>query len=268
MTISGVDITPIRLGSAIVALMAGWLGGIWLSKFIVRSWRHRDGSQNNSAIMLGRVVRYLSTTVGLLIAINIFGIPISRLFTAGALVAVAVGFATQNIVQNLVAGLIMIGERSIKLGDLLEYNGEIVRVTNMGIRATIVRAPNDTDVIIPNSTLVTSSVRNYTLRDTQLRVGTTVGVSYDSDMKLVREVLEKVGKELTFPAREPLVLMQEFADSSVNWNVFIWIEEARRGLVTKSVLNETVWFALKDAGVTIAYPQLDLHVKQLPTPPE
>jgi potassium-dependent mechanosensitive channel len=114
-----------------------------------------------------------------------------KLFAAGAVFAVGLGFAMQNIVQNFVSGVILMVERTIKPDDVLEVEGDIVRVQKMRIRATMVRTRNEEELIIPNSTLVQGAVKNYTLTDSRFLLGTVVGVTYGSDMQLVREVLTR-----------------------------------------------------------------------------
>ena len=192
---------------------------------------------------------------------NTLGINLTALFAAGAVFAVAIGFAMQNISQNFVSGVILLLERAIKPGDVLEVEGRIVRVRDMGIRATIGRTMDEEDIIIPNSQLVASPVKNYTLKDSLYRLRTVVGVVYSSDMARVRQVLERTAQELDWKSthQPPRILMKEFGDSSVNFEVSLWIEDPWTMQQRRNELNEAVWWALKDAGITIAFPQLDVH---------
>jgi len=136
---------------------------------------------------------------------------------------VGFGFAMQNIAQNFVSGIILLVERAITPGDVLEVDGRIVRVLRLGIRATIARSRDGEDVIVPNSLLVQSVLRNFTLEDASYRVRTEVGVTYGSDMQLVRETLEEVAKRNStgVPRYEPQVLMLPFGNSSVDFEVAI-----------------------------------------------
>lgn len=131
----------------------------------------------------------------------------------------------------------------------------------MGIRATIGRTLDEEDVIIPNSQLVTSPVKNYTLKDSMYRLRALVGVVYSADMARVRQVLEKTATELRWRSSQqaPRVLLKEFGDSSVNFEVSVWINEPWTMTQRRNELNEAVWWALKEAGITIAFPQLDVH---------
>lgn len=210
----------------------------------------------------GSLLNYATLLVGLFLALKMVGIDIGTLFTAGALFAVGLGFAMQNIAQNFVAGVILLAERSIRPGDVLSVDGAVVKVKRLGIRATIVRTRDGEDLIVPNSILVQTTVKNYTLFDAHYRVRTVVGVTYGSEMRSVRETLEGVANGLAWrdTSFSPQVLMWEFGSSSVNYEVAVWIGdpwEARRAI---SRLNEAIWWAFKERDITIAFPQLDVHL--------
>jgi len=189
------------------------------------------------------------------------GISLATVFAAGAVAAVAIGFALQNILQNFVSGIILLTERSIRETDILEVEGMTVRIVRMGARATVARTREEEELIIPNSILVQSTVKNLTLSDPEFRVRCRVGVSYDSDMARVEEVLYAAGQraEGRTESRDPVVQLLDFGDSSVLWEVSIWATDPWAAPTLRSDVHRGVWWALKDAGITIAYPQLQLH---------
>ncbi len=208
-----------------------------------------------------RLFHYTILAIGLGVGLHTIGINLTGLFAAGAVFAVGLGFAMQNIAANFVSGVILLMERSIKPGDVLEVEGQLIRVRDMGIRATVARTLDEEDLLIPNSSLVQGAVKNYTFRDSLFRLRTAVGVVYGSDMALVRRVLEKTAGDLAWRVdhKAPRILLTEFGDSSVNWEISVWIEDPWGMRQRRSELNEAVWWALKDAGVVIAFPQLDVH---------
>jgi small-conductance mechanosensitive channel len=134
----------------------------------------------------------------------------------------------------------------------------------MGIRATIARTLDEEEIIIPNATIVQSNVTNYTMRDSVYRLRCTVGVTYGSDMRRVREVLEATAAGITWrlPNKEPVVFLADFGSSSVDWEVSVWMDDPWRVRRARSNLNEAIWWALKEADITIAFPQLDLHLDE------
>jgi len=226
-----------------------------------RGMMRRGGVDEGVVVVTNKLLHYVALFVGFGIALRLVGFDLSTLFAAGAIFAVGIGFAMQNIAQNFVSGIILLVERAITPGDVLEVDGRIVRVLRMGIRATIARSRDGEDVIVPNSMLVQSLVRNFTLDDVAYRVRTEVGVIYGSDMQLVRETLEAVAKRNStgVPRYEPQVLMLRFGNSSVDFEVAIWMEDPWLARLRLSQLNEEIWLALKREGIVIAFPQLDVH---------
>ena len=256
--------TPVTLFS-LLTLVVIFLISVWISRALQRiadRWLRLRGVLEEGAISTTkRLLHYSVILVGLGIGIQTIGINLSALFAAGAVVAVALGFAMQNILQNFVSGVILLAERSITESDVLEVDGRIVRVVRMGTRATVARTRDDEEIIIPNSLLVQSAVTNYTLGDSLYRIRAKVGVAYGSDMDRVREVLLEAGKSTPDRVRdkEPIVLLLEFGNSSVDFEVSIWAEDPWLARVTRSALNFAIWDHLKAAGITIAFPQLDVH---------
>ncbi|MGH7336853.1 MAG: mechanosensitive ion channel family protein, partial [Myxococcota bacterium] len=140
--------------------------------------------------------------------------------------------------------------------------GQMVKVVMLGIRTTVARTLDDEDLIVPNSTLVQSSVKNLTLRDTEYRMRVRVGVAYSSDMAEVDKALLRAAESAPgrLPSFDPRVLLLEFGSSSVDWEVSIWIGDPWRVRVLRSELLLAVWRELQAAGITIAFPQLDVHI--------
>jgi len=237
----------------------------WVSRLVQKiAQRMLQGggvTEHGTVALVQRALHYFVLVSGVAVALQTIGISLATVFAAGAVVAVGVGFALQNILQNFVSGVILLAERTIKETDVLEVNGRTIRVERIRTRATVARTREDEQMIIPNSELVQSVVTNYTLEDSNYRVGTVVGVSYSSDMRRVLEVLRTAADGVSgrVMERDPVVLMREFGDSSVVFAVSIWTNDPWHAFVVKSELNQAIWFALKDAGITIAFPQVDVH---------
>ena len=209
-----------------------------------------------------KLLHYVALFVGFGIALRLVGFDLSTLFAAGAIFAVGIGFAMQNIAQNFVSGVILLLEQSIEPGDVLEVEGRFVKVREMWIRSTVARTLDDEEIIIPNATIVQSTVKNYTLKDSIYRLRAKVGVIYGSDMALVKKTLEEVGASMKWRNRtkDPLVLMIEFGDSAVVFEVSVWIDDPWVQRRAFSDLNEAIWWAFKEKGIVIAFPQLDVHL--------
>lgn len=259
--VGGTTVTVASVATFVIIVVATF----WVSRIIQgivgRTLRRGGVSQRGTIQLFQRGLHYLVLVSGVAVALQTIGISLTTVFAAGAVVAVGVGFALQNILQNFVSGVILLAERSIKETDVLEVSDRMIQVERIGTRATVARTRDDEEIIIPNSELVQSVVKNYTLADSLYRIRAEVGVSYGSDMRRVREVLTETahGFQRRVPRKDPVILLLEFGNSSVNWEVSIWSDNPWRARLIRSELNQDIWFALKDAGIVIAFPQVDVH---------
>jgi len=262
IVVGDASITGASIIAAVAVVLLTLLAARLLERAAIRALRLARIEDRGTLGVVGRVVHYIVMVIGLGVAIQTLGINLTSLFAAGAVLAVAVGFAAQNVLQNFFSGLILLSEGAIKPGDILEVEGRVVRVTRMGIRSTVARTRDEEELILPNALLAQATVKNYTLTDSVYRLRTTVGVAYGSDMKLAKETLHAAAASLPFRREdnEPVILMAEFGDSAVVFDVSVWVDNPWGTLTLRSELNEAIWWALKDAGLTIAFPQMDVHL--------
>jgi potassium efflux system protein len=260
-TLAGTDVNAVSVVTFVIILIVSVGISRVLQRVTDRWLRARGVVEEGTIATSKRLLNYAVILVGLGVATETIGVKLGTLFAAGAVVAVAIGFAMQNILQNFVSGVILLAERSITESDVLEVDGRLVKVVRMGPRATVARTRDEEEIIIPNSLLVQSSVTNYTLADSLYRIRAKVGVAYGSDMDRVMKVLFQAGKSLEdrIQERDPVVLLLEFGDSSVVFEVSIWARDPWVARVTRSNLNMAVWRYFQEAGITIAFPQLDVH---------
>ena len=245
---------------AFMVLVTWWLSRL-VSQAILRAFKRRGASDQNAVRPYARSAQILVLIVGLSAALNTLGFKLTALFAAGGLFAVAIGFAMKNIVENFVSGLIMRIEKSIKRGDILEVEDQVVTVKDVGVRFTLAQNRDNEDLLIPNSILMQSMVTNRTLSDDLFRLRAPVGVVYSSDMRLVKETLMTAATGLTWRSdkMDPVVIMRAFGSSSVDFEVSVWLEDPWSIGQYISELNEAIWWSLKEAGILIAFPQLDVH---------
>jgi small-conductance mechanosensitive channel len=208
-----------------------------------------------------RLAHYFIVMLGIMIALRTTGIKLDALFTAGAVFAVGFGFAMQNIMQNFVSGVILLFERTIKPGDVIEVGGQIVKVQQMSIRTTIVRTLDEEDVIVPNSSLVQTNVKNFTLEDNIYRVRVNVGVSYSADVPQVKALLLECARSMDYREKgfEPRVLLLNFGASALEFEASVWMRDPWNHRIAGSQLREAIWAALRDKQIALAFPQLDIH---------
>ena len=168
----------------------------WFRSLIDRALTRRSWRQGDAGTVAG-LARYLILITGFGLALETAGIDLTALFAAGALFAVGLGFAMQSIAQNFVAGVIILSERSIKPGDILRVEDKVVKVLDIGIRASVTQTLDGEDLIIPNSVLIQTTVTNHTLKDSTYRIRVQVGLSYSSDMTIVKDTLIEIAKKVS-----------------------------------------------------------------------
>jgi small-conductance mechanosensitive channel len=253
---------------ALLVLIIALIFSRLLQKAVDRHLAHDDQSDELTIRAYKKMARFVVMAPGILLAVHVLGINMSSVFTTSGLFAVAIGFAMKNGIENYMSGIMIRVERSIKPGDVLEFEGLMIRVKKIGFRGTIARSKDEKDILIPNSLLLQQRIANYTFRDPLCRVWTFVGVAYSSDLNKTREVLESVCDNFAGLSERhaPQVLLTDFGASSVNYKISIWVEDPWQSGLIKSNLNEAIWRGLNAANIVIAYPQLDVHFDNHSTP--
>jgi len=263
-TIGNTTITvATSLTSILIIVLSFWISNITrklLKNILIKS---RFGNEKSQGPTLA-IINYLILFLGFAVAIQTLGVDLSALFAAGAIFAVGIGFAMQSIAENFVAGIVLLLERSIRPLDILEVEGNIVKVVKMGIRATIVRTWDGEELIVPNSILVRTTVKNFTLHDSHYRLKTKVGVVYSSNLQEVFSTLREIAQSLEWRLQDldPQIFLSQFGDNAVVFEVAVWIVNPWEKVPRQSMLNEAVWGALAKKGIVIAFPQLDLHLDE------
>ena len=261
ITLSGQAITAISLITFALIIFLTVTASRLLQKSANRAMDSRSIHDAATRAITTKLISFTVLGVGVATAVTNIGINLGALFAAGAVFAVGISFAFQNVAQNFLSGLILLFERSIKPMDVLEVEDRVVRVEKMGIRATVARTRDDEQLIIPNTVLAQGTVKNFTMSDSHYRIRVPVGVEYGSDLKHVRQVLEQtVSGEQWRSLRDPVVQLMGFGDSSVDYDVSVWTADPWTAPMVSSGLHEEIWWALKGADVVIAFPQLDVHL--------
>jgi small-conductance mechanosensitive channel len=218
---------------------------------------------------VARVVSYLVFFLGLIVSLQSLGVNLSSLVVVGGALGIGVGLGMQAIVSNFVAGLILLLEQPVKLGDRIEVGNTYGDVVRLRGRSTWIRTNENVVIIVPNSDFINQRVTNWTANDRQVRISMPVGVSYGSNPKVVREVLVGVARShadvLAYP--EPEVIFTEFGDSSLNFELRIWtIQQVQTPQRLKSDLYFAIFEAFRKANIEIPFPQRDLHVRSISAP--
>jgi len=218
---------------------------------------------------IARVISYLVFVLGLIVGLQSLGLNLSSLVVVGGALGIGVGLGLQAIVSNFVAGLILLLEQPIKLGDRIEVGdtyGDVVRLRG---RSTWIRTNDNVVIIVPNSEFINQRVTNWTANDRQVRISLPVGVSYDSDPKIIREVLLAVAKAHSdvLPDPSPEVIFVGLGDNSLNFELRVWtIQQVQTPLRLQSDLYFAIFDAFKRKDIEMPFPQRDLHIRSISAP--
>lgn len=257
--------------AAIVALLLVWT----LSRLIQKGFsRYADshGEELRPTIYtVSRLAKYAMIVIGVLMALGLMGIPLTQFAVLAGAIGVGLGFGMQAIFSNFVSGLILLFDRSMKIGDFVELeSGVHGEVRDIGIRATRVVTNDNIDILVPNSEFVTGRVVNWTMGDGSSRIRVPFGVDYDTDKNLVKTAALDAAAQVPFTltldgARKPEVWLVEFAESSINFELVVWLTPQATKLPEEAKAAYT--WALDDAlhkyGVAIPFPTTDLNIRSL-----
>lgn len=219
------------------------------------------GVQNSLKTLIG----YIGLVIGVLSSVSLLGFNLASLaFIAGAL-SLGIGFGLQTIVNNFVSGLILLFERPIKVGDWIVVASGEGTVKRISVRSTEIETFDRASLIVPNSELISGSVRNWTHKDRWTRMSIPVGVSYDADPRKVLKILQDIVADnrdiMKFP--EPFVLFVGFGNSSLDFEIRVFISDTGRRLPIQNEIRLKIFEAFKDEGIEIPFPQQDVHVRTM-----
>jgi potassium efflux system protein len=211
------------------------------------------------------VIRYLIIAFGFIIALSALGVNLSQFNLMAGALGLGIGFGLQNIVSNFISGLILVFERPILTGDTVEVNNLLGTVHRIGVRSSNIRTFDGAEVVVPNNSLITNDLINWTLSDNVKRLALSIGTAYGSDPNKVLEILTAEAEkcEYTLEDPKPRALFIEFGESSLNFVLHFWVPY-EINLEAKSTVMIGIYNALKEAGIEIPFPQRDVHIKELP----
>lgn len=212
---------------------------------------------------ISMLVKYLIVGIGYFVAITTLGFEMSQLTIIFGALSVGIGFGLQNIFNNLVSGLILIFSRPIRIDDTIEINNMIGSVNSIGIRSSNVHTIEGAEVIIPNGNLISNEVINWTLSDQRRRIEVVVGVAYGSNIRQVSDLLETILREndQVMKVPKPLVLFDEFGDSSLNFKLLFWTENFSTWMLVKSSVLFDINDVFSKENIEIPFPQRDIHMR-------
>jgi small-conductance mechanosensitive channel len=259
--ISSLLVIKVIVLSALYILIALWVAGL-LDKRLQRT-PHLNPSLK---VALSKISKVFLLTVAILAALTEAGLNLGTLTVFGGALGVGLGFGLQKIVSNFISGFILLGDRSIKPGDVITIGDQFGWVRELRARYIVVRNRDGVETLIPNENLVTTDVINWSYSDLKVRLRIPVQVSYDDDPEQAMEIMEQAAfaSSRVLKDPEPVCRLMEFADSGLNLELRVWVTDPQAGVANvRSDINLAIWRGFKEAGITIPYPQRDVHLRQV-----
>jgi len=243
--------------------LAIFVVGRWVSKFLVRLLRKGLTKAKMDPILVnfvGSIVSSLLLLFIIIASLNQLGVDTTSLIAIFGAAGLAIGLALQGSLQNFASGVMLIIFRPFKTGDFVEAGGTSGVVEAISIFTTIMRTGDNREVIVPNGSIYTGTITNYSARDTR-RIDMVFGIGYGDDIKKAKQILQQVveADERVLKDPAPLVAVAELADSSVNFNVRPWVKSPDYWAV-KFDLTENVKLAFDENNISIPFPQMDVHL--------
>jgi len=251
-----------------VVLILTVAGCLWLSGVVEQRLQKAAKLDSSVRVVISKLLRALLLTVGVLIALQAVGIDLTLLTVFGGALGVGIGLGLQKLASNYIAGFTILLDRSIRLGDMITVDNRFGVVTKLTSRYVIVRNLDGIEAVVPNETLVTTTVLNHSYSNREIRIGLPVQVAYDSDIEFALKLMEEAAlaepRVLKAP-NGPAAFLVRFADSGIDLELGIWINDPENGqLNLRSALNQAIWRAFRANGIKIPFPQRELRVVGLP----
>lgn len=212
-------------------------------------------------LLVDTVLHYIIVILGFLMALSQLGVNVTAALAGVGVAGIAIGFAAQDSVANVISGILIFWDKPFEVGDWIETEGQYGKVMNITLRTTRIRTPTNTYIVVPNKRIIDEVLENYS-KHGEVRVDAVIGIAYKEDIGRAKEVLLEAVKSLdgALDSPSPDVVVDELAGSSVNLKTRIWIKkpEKLKGMYFK--LNETMKIALDEAGIEIPFPHTQLIV--------
>jgi small-conductance mechanosensitive channel len=260
-------LTAIQFAVIVVALYAVVK---LLNRVVTHSIHRARGLDATQQLLVQKLAGIAIVVVAFFIGIDLLGIDLTALTVFSGAFGLAVGFGLQKTFGNLIAGIILLMDRSIKPDDVIVVGDTFGHVSKIGVRAVSIVTRDGKEHLIPNENLMTQEVENWSYSSRDVRVHIPVGIAYDCDLPLAQKLMIQAATESkrVLETRPPAVWLTGFGESSVDHEILIWIgdPEAGVGSVRSEILNR-VWTLFKENGIDIPNPQRDIHIKEWPAPP-
>ncbi|MFD2917566.1 mechanosensitive ion channel family protein [Psychroserpens luteus] len=236
---------------------------LWIIKKTIFRRRNKDQFNEGNTYSLYQIIKYVVWVITFGIILEAFGVKLSLLLAGSAALLVGIGLGLQQTFNDIISGIILLSERTIRVGDILEIDGGILKIQQIGLRTSKGLNTDDISIIIPNSLITTNKVINWSLQKKQNRFRIEIGVAYGSDVEFIIKILEESAKEHPEVNDEKLIeaRLVNFGDSSLNFQVLFYSSTIFGSDRMKSDIRRIINHKFIENNITIPFPQMDVHIK-------
>ncbi|MDT0622186.1 mechanosensitive ion channel family protein [Croceitalea vernalis] len=254
----------ITIGLLLLLTLAFMITGFvlkWVRKFFTRKMDQEDKLK---FISIFKFIKYVVYLVVILLTMSAAGINVTVILTASAALFVGLGLALQELFQDIIGGIFIIVDKSLRVGDIVEVDGKVGKVFEIKLRTTRALTRDDKVIIIPNHKFISDIIHNYTQNHKTTREKVNVGVAYGSDVQLVTQLLEDVvdGQKGILKNPKPFVLFEDFGDSALLFSINFYINDSFSDPRIKSSIRYEIDTKFRENNVSIPFPQRDVHLYQ------
>lgn len=249
--------------SSILSILVTMLVAMWFGRTLEHKVMATENLDMNSRVVLSKLIRVSLVVLGIIIALPLAGIDITVLSVFGGALGVGIGFGLQKIASNYVSGFIILLDRSIHPGDVLTVDGRFGKVSQLTTRYLVLQSNDGTEAIIPNETMISSTVINHSYTNRNMRIAIPVQISYQSDLHRAMEIMKQAAanQSRVLTAPETQVFLKSFGDNGIDLEMDVWINDPEQGqLNLRSDINMEIWRKFQESGIEIPCPQRDIRI--------
>jgi potassium-dependent mechanosensitive channel len=262
--IDGYGVTVRKLVVTLLILIIGLTFVKRIVLLVTRRLLKRTHLKETTIVVGEKIINYFTVLLIVLFALRVVNIPLTIFTFFGGAIAIGVGFGAQNLINNFISGFIIMAEQPIKIGDLIDIEGNFAIVEEIGARCTRIRTGANIHILVPNSSFLEKNIVNWTHSDKEIRAQVTAGVIYGSPVREVERIMLQVANEHKKVKKkpEPFVLFNDFGDNSLIFDLYFWISMTR--IMDRRTIESDIRFHIDElfrkAGIVIAFPQRDIHL--------
>ena len=239
-----------------------------LTSFLERKIKNMQNLTPSLQVLFSKFTRFLIFGFAITISLNSLGLDLTAFTVLSGAIGVGIGFGLQNIVSNFISGIIILIDKSVKPGDVIEIDDTYGWISSLNARFVSIVTLNGEEHLIPNEDFITKKVVNLSYSDKLIRMEVSIGISYNSDVEHTIKIIEEVARnnKRICSIKEPTCLLMGFGDSTIDLELRFWINDPEKGLENiKSQIRLAIWKSFKENNIEVPFPQQDLHLKSMPS---